>query len=71
MSGRSLFDLFDDRRPRIYLINHGKEAGKFGAVSRKNLKLLDKVVTSLSRHESQFVDIATVALLCQLESILL
>ena len=71
MGWRRLFDLLDDRCPRIYLINYGKEAGEFGTVSRENLKLLDKVVASLRRHESQFVDIATVALLCQLESILL
>ena len=71
MGWRRLFDLLDDRCPWIYLINNGEEAGEFGTVSRKDLKLLDKVVTSLRRHESQFVDIATVALLCQFESILL
>ena len=71
MGWRRLFDLLDDRCPRIYLINHSKEASEFGTVSRENLKLLDKVVTSLCRHESQFVDIATVALFCQLEGILL
>ena len=71
MSGRRLFYLLYDRCPRIYLINHGEEAREFGAVSWENFKLLDEVVTSLRRHESQFVDIGSVAFLCQLESILL
>ena len=66
MSWSRLLYLLNDRRPWVDLVDNSKEACEFSPMSWENLKLFYKVVTSLRRHESQFVYIATIALLGQL-----
>lgn len=65
------FDLLDDGRARVNLINHGEKARQLGFVTGQGLELVDEVIATLCCQKRQLVHFRTVALLGQLERVLL